>query len=166
MKRFFNLSTIITTAVLVAGIVIFFCQANYAAAIMTAVALSFACTARRLALMVTDSLDLLGTYEKITGDLTSHRDSLLAERDKLLAENKAAEEKVNNLLASMRETEAALKDKGKSGPQPGEKQPVDLPEPQPVQTAKPQSRKRPKSKRPIQDIKESLKEISPKKEAE
>ena len=116
--------------------------------------------------MVTDSLDLLGTYEKITGDLTSHRDSLLAERDKLLAENKAAEEKVNNLLASMRETEAALKDKGKSGPQPGEKQPVDLPEPQPVQTAKPQSRKRPKSKRPIQDIKESLKEISPKKEAE
>ena len=158
MKRFFNLSTIIVTAVLVAGIVIFFCQANYAAAIMTAVALSCACTGRRLALMVQDALELLGTYEKITGDLISHRDSLQAERDKLLAENKAAEEKVNNLLASMRETEAALKEKGKA--------PVDSPEPQPVQTAKPQSRKRSKSKRPIQDIKESLKEISPKKEAE
>ena len=88
---------------------------------------------------------------EIIGDLISHR-------DKLLAENKAAEEKVNNLLASMRETEAALKEKGKV--------PVDSPEPQPVQTAKPQTRKRPKSKRPIQDIKESLKEISPKKEAE
>ena len=163
MKRFFNLSTIIVTAVLVAGIVIFFCQANYAAAIMTAVALSCACTGRRLALMVQDGLELLGTYEKITGDLISHRDSLQAERDKLLAENKAAEEKVNNLLASMRETEAALKDKGKSGPQPGEKVPVNSPEPQ---TAKPQGKKRSKSKRPIQDIKESLKEISPKKEAE
>ena len=155
MKRFFNLSTIIATAVLVAGIVIFFCQANYAAAIMTAVALSCACTARRSELLVQDGLDLLGMYKKMTGDLTSHR-------DKLLAENKAAEEKVNNLLASMRETEAVLKDKGKSGPQPGEKEPVDSPEPQ---TAKPQSRKRAKSKRPIQDIKESLKEISPKKEA-
>ena len=147
MKRFFNLSTIITTAVLVAGIVIFFCQANYAAAIMTAVALSCACTARRSELLVQDGLDLLGMYKKMTGDLTSHR-------AKLLAENKAAEEKVNNLLASMRETEAALKEKGKA--------PVDSAEPQ---ASKPQSRKRSKSKRPIQDIKESLKEISPKKEA-
>ena len=100
---------------------------------------------------------------EIIGDLISHRDSLQAERDKLLAENKAAEEKVNNLLASMRETEAGLKDKGKSGPQPEEKEPVNSPEPQ---TAKPQGKKRSKSKRPIQDIKESLKEISPKKEAE
>ena len=149
MKRFFNLSTIIGTAALVAGIVIFFCQANYAAAIMTALALSCACTARRSELLVQDGLDLLGMYKKITGDLTSHR-------DKLLAENKALGEKVAQLL------EESAKVPGNAG----EKEPVKLPEPQPVQTAKPQSRKRSKSKRPIQDIKESLKEISPKKEAE
>lgn len=141
MKRFFNLSTIITTAVLVAGTVFFLWVGSYAAAIMTLVALYWACAARRSELMAADNFEIIG-------DLISHR-------DKLLAENKAAEEKVNNLLASMRETEAALKEKGKA--------PVDSAEPQ---TAKPQSRKRSKSKRPIQDIKESLKEISPKKEAE
>lgn len=141
MKRFFNLSTIITTAVLVAGTVFFLWVGSYAAAIMTLVALYWACAARRSELMAADNFEIIG-------DLISHR-------DKLLAENKAAEEKVNNLLASMRETEAALKEKGKA--------PVDSAEPQ---TAKPQSGKRPKSKRPIQDIKESLKEISPKKEAE
>lgn len=151
MKRFFNLSTIITTAVLVAGTVFFLWVGSYAAAIMALLALYWACMTRRSELMAADGLEIIG-------DLISHRDSLQAERDKLLAENKAAEEKVNNLLASMRETEAALKEKGKA--------PVDSPEPQPVQTAKPQSRKRSKSKRPIQDIKESLKEISPKKEAE
>lgn len=151
MKRFFNLSTIIVTAVLVAGIVIFFCQANYAAAIMTAVALSCACTGRRLALMVQDGLELLGTYEKITGDLTSHRDSLLAENKalgervaQLLEENKALGEKAAWLLKATGDTK----------------------EKEPGQASKPQSRKRPRSKRPIQDIKESLKEISPKKEAE
>jgi hypothetical protein len=144
MKRFFNLSTIITTAVLVAGTVFFLWVGSYAAAIMALLALYWACMARRSELMAADGLEIIG-------DLISHR-------DKLLAENKAAEEKVNNLLASMRETEAALKEKGKA--------PVDSPEPQPVQTAKPQTRKRPKSKRPIQDIKESLKEISPKKEGE
>lgn len=161
MKKFFNLSTIITTAVLVAGIVIFLCQANYAAAIMTAVALSCACTARRSELLVQDGLDLLDMYKKITGDLISHR-------DKLLDENKAAEEKVNNLLASMRETEAALKDKGKTDPQPEGKEHVELPEPQQaqLQSQRPQGKKRSRSKRPIQDIKESLKEISPKKEGE
>lgn len=143
MKRFFNLSTIITTAVLVAGTVFFLWVGSYAAAIMALLALYWACMTRRSELMAADGLEIIG-------DLISHR-------DKLLAENKAAEEKVNNLLASMRETEAALKEKGKA--------PVDSPEPQPVQTAKPQTRKRPKSKRPIQDIKESLKEISPKKEA-
>ena len=149
MKKFFNLSTIIVTAVFMAVTVFFLWVGNYSAAIMALLALLWKCAARRSELMVTDGLETIG-------ELTSHR-------DKLLAENKAAEEKVNNLLASMRETEAALKDKGKSGPQPGEKEPVDSPEPQ---TAKPQSRKRSKSKRPIQDIKESLKEISPKKEAE
>lgn len=148
MKRFFNLSTIITTAVLVAGTVFFLWVGSYAAAIMALLALYWACMTRRSELMAADNFEIIG-------DLISHRDSLQAERDKLLAENKAAEEKVNNLLASMRETEAALKEKGKV--------PVDSAEPQ---TAKPQSRKRPKSKRPIQDIKESLKEISPKKEAE
>jgi len=141
MKRFFNLSTIITTAVLVAGTVFFLWVGSYAAAIMALLALYWACMTRRSELMAADGLEIIG-------DLISHR-------DKLLAENKAAEEKVNNLLASMRETEAALKEKGKA--------PVDSAEPQ---TAKPQSRKRSKSKRPIQDIKESLKEISPKKEAE
>ena len=155
MKRFFNLSTIMVTAVLVAGTVFFLWVGSYAAAIMALLALYWACVARRSELLVQDGLDLLGMYKKMTGDLISHR-------DKLLAENKAAEEKVNNFLASMRETEAVLKDKGKSGPQPGEKEPVDSPEPQ---TAKSQSKKRSKSKRPIQDIKESLKEISPKKEA-
>ncbi len=149
MKRFFNLSTIITTAVLVAGIVIFFCQANYAAAIMTAVALSCACTARRSELLVQDGLDLLDMYKKITGDLISHR-------DKLLDENKALGERVTQLLEeSAKETG---NDKGKEF--------VELPEPQPVQAAKPQGKKRSRSKRPIQDIKESLKEISPKKEGE
>lgn len=156
MKKFFNLSTIIATAVLVAGTVFFLWAGSYAAAIMASLALYWACAARRSELMAADNFEIIG-------DLISHRDSLQAERDKLLAENKAAEEKVNNLLASMRETEAALKDKGKSGPQPGEKVPVNSPEPQ---TAKPQGKKRSKSKRPIQDIKESLKEISPKKEAE
>lgn len=141
MKRFFNLSTIITTAVLVAGTVFFLWVGSYAAAIMALLALYWACMTRRSELMAADNFEIIG-------DLISHR-------DKLLAENKAAEEKVNNLLASMRETEAALKEKGKA--------PVDSAEPQ---TAKPQSRKRSKSKRPIQDIKESLKEISPKKEAE
>lgn len=141
MKKFFNLSTIITTAVLVAGTVFFLWVGSYAAAIMALVALYWAYMARRSELMAADNFEIIG-------DLISHR-------DKLLAENKAAEEKVNNLLASMRETEAALKEKGKA--------PVDSAEPQ---TAKPQSRKRSESKRPIQDIKESLKEISPKKEAE
>lgn len=141
MKRFFNLSTIITTAVLVAGTVFFLWVGSYAAAIMALLALYWACMTRRSELMAADNFEIIG-------DLISHR-------DKLLAENKAAEEKVNNLLASMRETEAALKEKGKA--------PVDSAEPQ---TAKPQSRKRSESKRPIQDIKESLKEISPKKEAE
>lgn len=141
MKKFFNLSTIITTAVLVAGTVFFLWVGSYAAAIMALLALYWACMARRSELMAADNFEIIG-------DLISHR-------DKLLAENKAAEEKVNNLLASMRETEAALKEKGKA--------PVDSAEPQ---TAKPQSRKRSESKRPIQDIKESLKEISPKKEAE
>lgn len=141
MKKFFNLSTIITTAVLVAGTVFFLWVGSYAAAIMALLALYWACMTRRSELMAADNFEIIG-------DLISHR-------DKLLAENKAAEEKVNNLLASMRETETALKEKGKA--------PVDSAEPQ---TAKPQSRKRSKSKRPIQDIKESLKEISPKKEAE
>lgn len=141
MKKFFNLSTIITTAVLVAGTVFFLWTGSYAAAIMALLALYWACMTRRSELMAADNFEIIG-------DLISHR-------DKLLAENKAAEEKVNNLLASMRETEAALKEKGKA--------PVDSAEPQ---TAKPQSRKRSESKRPIQDIKESLKEISPKKEAE
>lgn len=141
MKKFFNLSTIITTAVLVAGTVFFLWVGSYAAAIMALLALYWAYMARRSELMAADNFEIIG-------DLISHR-------DKLLAENKAAEEKVNNLLASMRETEAALKEKGKA--------PVDSAEPQ---TAKPQSRKRSESKRPIQDIKESLKEISPKKEAE
>lgn len=141
MKRFFNLSTIIVTAVLVAGTVFFLWVGSYAAAIMALLALYWACMTRRSELMAADGLEIIG-------DLISHR-------DKLLAENKAAEEKVNNLLASMRETEAALREKGKA--------PVDSAEPQ---DSKPQSRKRSKSKRPIQDIKESLKEISPKKEAE
>ena len=156
MKKFFNLSTIIVTAALVAGIVIFFCQANYAAAIMTALALSCACTARRSGLMAADGLNALAEFKEkyriLKGDYV-----------RLAKQNEAAEEKVNNLLASMRETEAALKDKGKSGPQPEGKARVDSPEPQ---TAKPQARKRARSKRPIQDIKESLKEISPKREAE
>ena len=151
MKKFFNLSTIMVTAVLVAGTVFFLWVGSYAAAIMALLALYWACAARRSELMAADGLEIIG-------DLISHRDSLQAERDKLLAENKAAEEKVNNLLASMRETEAGLKDKGKSGPQPEEKEPV--------QTAKPQSKKRSKSKRPIQDIKESLKDICPQNVAE
>lgn len=144
MKRFFNLSTIITAAVLVAGTVIFFCQANYAAAIMTVVALSCACTARRSELLVADGLDLLDMYKKITGDLVESR-------DRLLDENKALGERVTQLLEES-------KPKGKEF--------VELPEPQPVQAAKPQAKRRSRSKRPIQDIKESLKEISPKKEGE
>ena len=132
------------TAVLVAGTVFFLWVGSYAAAIMALLALYWACVARRSELLVQDGLDLLGMYKKITGDLTSHR-------DKLLAENKALGEKVAKLQEESGNAQ--------------EKAPVDSPEPQPVQTAKPQSRKRSKSKRPIQDIKESLKEISPKKEA-
>lgn len=149
MKKFFNLTTIIVTAVLVAGTVFFLWAGSYAAAIMALLALYWACVARRAELLVADGLDLLEMYKKMTGDLISHR-------DKLLAENKALGEKVAQLL------EESAKVPGNAG----EKEPVKLPEPQPVQTAKPQSRKRSKSKRPIQDIKESLKEISPKKEAE
>ena len=159
MKRFFNLSTIITTAVLVAGIVIFLCQANYAAAIMTAVALSCACTARRSELLVQDGLDLLDMYKKITGDLISHR-------DKLMDENKALGERVTQLLEES--AKESGNDKGKTDPQPEGKEHVELPEPQQaqLQSQRPQGKKRSRSKRPIQDIKESLKEISPKKEGE
>ena len=159
MKRFFNLSTIITTAVLVAGIVIFLCQANYAAAIMTAVALSCACTARRSELLVQDGLDLLDMYKKITGDLISHR-------DKLMDENKTLGERVTQLLEES--AKESGNDKGKTDPQPEGKEHVELPEPQQaqLQSQRPQGKKRSRSKRPIQDIKESLKEISPKKEGE
>jgi uncharacterized protein (DUF3084 family) len=95
---------------------------------------------------------------EIIGDLISHRDSLQAERDKLLAENKALGAKVTQLL----EENKALGEKvawllKATG---------DTKEKEPVQTVKPLARKRSRSKRPIQDIKESLKEISPKKEAE
>lgn len=146
MKRFFNLSTIITTAVLVAGTVFFLWVGSYAAAIMALLALYWACMTRRSELMAADNFEIIG-------DLISHRDKLLAERDKLLAENKALGERVTQLL------EESAKVPGNAV----EKEPVDSAEPQ---TAKPQSRKRSESKRPIQDIKESLKEISPKKEAE
>lgn len=148
MKKFFNLTTIIVTAVLVAGAVFFLWVGSYAAAIMALLALYWACAARRSELMAADGLDQLETYRKMTGDLTSHRDSLQAERDKLLAENKALGAKVTQLL------EESAKVPGNAG------------EKEPVQTAKPLARKRSRSKRPIQDIKESLKEISPKKEAE
>ena len=151
MKRFFNLSTIIVTAVLVAGTVFFLWVGSYAAAIMALLALYWAWMTRRSELMVADGLDQLETYRKMTGDLTSHRDELLAENEalrgkvtQLLEENKALGEKVAWLLKATGDTK----------------------EKEPVQTVKPQSRKRPRSKRPIQDIKESLKEISPKKEAE
>lgn len=139
MKRFFNLSTIITTAVLVAGTVFFLWVGSYAAAIMALLALYWACMTRRSELMAADNFEIIG-------DLISHR-------DKLLAENKALGERVTQLL------EESAKVPGNAV----EKEPVDSAEPQ---TAKPQSRKRSESKRPIQDIKESLKEISPKKEAE
>ena len=141
MKKFFNLTTIIVTAVLVAGAVFFLWTGSYATAVMTLVALYWACAARRSELMAADNFEIIG-------DLISHRDSLQAERDKLLAENKALGAKVTQLL------EESAKVPGNAG------------EKEPVQTVKPQSRKRPRSKRPIQDIKESLKEISPKKEAE
>ena len=59
-----------------------------------------------------------------------------------------------------------LEESAKESGNAKEKEFVELPEPQPVQAAKPQAKKRAKSKRPIQDIKESLKEISPKKEGE
>ena len=146
MKKFFNLTTIIVTAVLVAGAVFFLWAGSYATAVMTLVALYWAYMARRSELMAADNFEIIG-------DVVSHRDSLQAERDKLLAENKALGERVARLL------EESAKVPGNAV----EKEPVDSPEPQP---AKSQSRKRPRSKRPIQDIKESLKEISPKKEAE
>ena len=141
MKKFFNLTTIIVTAVLVAGAVFFLWVGSYAAAIMALLALYWACVARRSELMAADNFEIIG-------DLISHRDSLQAERDKLLAENKALGGRVTQLL------EESAKATGNAG------------EKEPVQTAKPLARKRSRSKRPIQDIKESLKEISPKKEAE
>ena len=141
MKKFFNLTTIIVTAVLVAGAVFFLWVGSYAAAIMALLALYWACAARRSELMAADNFEIIG-------DLISHRDSLQAERDKLLAENKALGAKVTQLL------EESAKVPGNAG------------EKEPVQTAKPLARKRSRSKRPIQDIKETLKEISPKKEAE
>ena len=141
MKKFFNLTTIIVTAVLVAGAVFFLWAGSYATAVMTLVALYWACVARRSELMAADGLEIIG-------DVISHRDSLQAERDELLAENKALGAKVTQLL------EESAKVPGNAG------------EKEPVQTAKPLARKRSRSKRPIQDIKESLKEISPKKEAE
>jgi hypothetical protein len=141
MKKFFNLTTIIVTAVLVAGAVFFLWTGSYATAVMTLVALYWAYMARRSELVAADNFEIIG-------DLVSHRDSLQAERDKLLAENKALGAKVTQLL------EESAKVPGNAG------------EKEPVQTAKPLARKRSRSKRPIQDIKESLKEISPKKEAE
>lgn len=142
MKRFFNLSTIIGTAALVTGIVIFFCQANYAAAVMTALALSCACTARRSELMAADGISALAAFKEKYQVLKSDYQKLAKQNEATSNENAQLHERLDDL--AKQHNDAAAKS----------------------ETAKPQARKRARSKRPIQDIKESLKEISPKKEAE
>lgn len=142
MKRFFNLSTIIGTTALVAGIVIFFWQANYAAAIMTALALSCACTARRSELMAADGISALAEFKEKYRILKSDYLNLAKQNEATSHENAQLHERIDDLTKQHNDTVAKS------------------------ETAKPQSRKRARSKRPIQDIKESLKEISPKKEAE
>ena len=142
MKKIFNLSTIITTAVLVAVTVIFFCQANYAAAIMTVVALSFAYAARRSELTVADGISALTEFKEKYQVLKSDYLKLAKQNEATSNENAQLHERLDDLAKQRNDAPAKS------------------------ETAKPQARKRARSKRPIQDIKESLKEISPKKEAE